>query len=241
MSESKVLTHRWVEEGLGEAPFRAVAIISLPSTEILEANPDAYNGAMGEACERARAYGVTLCSCYSCGMSLVHNVIIRDKAGKHFVVGMDCAARTHDTELISEAEALERARLKELREIKAEEERKARAARREAELAAERERNGGLTDWEVKEKAREDEAAAREARYSAENAWLLDVLAEVYPGDFVTSICRDLRRHPAREVLRGRAFGIVAEMYAKAKGGRKNSKAYKAAEEEFFSRLPEEE
>lgn len=65
---TEVLTHLWQEQGLGKAPFRALCIISVPSKSLCEANPEAYNNAWRECSQQARALGVELCSCQSCGM-----------------------------------------------------------------------------------------------------------------------------------------------------------------------------
>lgn len=234
------LTHKWQDQGLGVAPFRVVAILSVPSQSLAADNTDAYNGAMADCQASARAFGVTLCACQACGQSLVHNVIIRDARGAHFVVGTDCATKTDDAEVISQVEAIERKKRAEEKAARHDRERQERQARRDADEAAQRERNNGLTDFEVKAKAGAEAEAAREARYTAENAWLLDVLKTAYQGDFVVSIMDGLRRNSAADVLGGRARDIVADIYAKAKGGRRGSKKYASADQEFENRMGEQ-
>lgn len=240
MSESMVLTHKWQEQGLGEAPFRAVAIISMPSPGLAEANTNAYNNAVAEAQQAANRFGVMLCSCNSCGQSLQNNVVIRDSKGKHFVVGIDCAGRTGDSRLITETEALERARQKALREARYEAERLEREARIAAAQQEQRDRNGGLTDYEMEQKARQEAEAARRVQATEQNRWLLDVLARVpYSSDFVMSMIRDLEAKPAAD-LSDRCLAILGEIYAKTvSGARKNSKAYKTAEDEFWAKFGE--
>lgn len=238
---SKVLTHKWQEQGLGQAPFRVECIISLPSKELLSAgNVDAYNNAMAEACHEARAYGVGLGTCNSCGMSLQNNVVIRDANRKCFVVGCDCAGKTDDSELIEQVELLERRRQKEIREAKAQAKEEARRAAWLAEQQAQRDRNGGLTDLEVAEKARKEAEEARIREYSVKNAWLLTVLDRVpYASDFVRSMIRDLEKNSLAS-LSGRCVGILAEIYAKTAGGRGGSKKYKAAYNEFYEKVAAE-
>lgn len=233
----QMLTHLWQEQGLGQAPFRAVCIISLPSPSLAETNVNAYNNAMAEVCQQARGFDVHLGTCNSCGMSLMNNVIIRDAHGKHFVVGCDCAGKTHDSKLVSRVEYLEKQRQKAVREAKREAEWKARCAARDAELQAQRDRNGGLTDAEVEAKQRAEAEELHRQRMTAENGWLLNVLARVpYASSFVDSMRAELERRPLAK-LSDRCQGILAEIYAKTvSGSRKGSKAYRSAEDEFWNR-----
>lgn len=234
-----VLTHKWEEAGHGKAPFRPLCIISIPSAEICERNPSAYNQLMAEAMQCAKSFGVTLCSCNVCGMSLVNNVVIRDAAGKHFVVGLDCAGKSGDSKLVTQAEKLEAARQRQKREAKRDEERQAREAARLAELQAQRDRNGGLTDYELAEKKRADAAQALAGKSRQENAWLIEVLRGEYQGDFVKAMIAQLEAKPLHDAIRGRAAEIVGEIYGKQKGGRRGSKKYQAAEAEFWAKYNE--
>jgi hypothetical protein len=233
--DSMVLTHLWQDQQLGQAPFTAVAIISTPSQSIQEANPSAYNMAMYECQCQANRFGVGLSSCHSCGQCLQNNVVIRDVNGKHFVVGIDCARKTNDAKLITQAEALEKTRQREIKRAREEQERQEREARIQAAHVAQRERNGGLTDYELQAKQEQEAREARTAVMEEKNFWLLSVLRQVpYTSDFVNGMIDALVNREAK-TLSGRCLNILGEIYAKQiSGARKNSKAYKAAEEKFL-------
>ena len=228
---TEVLTHLWQEQGLGKAPFRALCIISVPSKSLCEANPEAYNNAWRECSQQARALGVELCSCQSCGMSLENNVVIRDAEGKNFVVGCDCAGKVGDTKLTTEVKLLEKARQRKIKEAKLEAERVAREARIAADQAAQRERNGGLTDAEVAARARQAAEDAKREKFTAENLWLLKVL-DGMNGDFVASMIEKLEVGPLNG-LSDRCVSILSDIYGKAHG-RGGSKKYTAAVDEFY-------
>jgi hypothetical protein len=230
----EVLTHLWQEQGLGQAPFHAVCIISLPSKSLCEHNPEAYNRAMAECGQMARGFGVHLCTCESCGMSLTNNVVIRDANRKHFVVGCDCAGKTNDTKLTTKVALLEKARLRKIKEDRQAAERIAREARIAADLASQRERNNGLTDAEVAAQTARIEAERVAEHFTAENGWLISVLRGM-SGDFVQSMARQLERAAFSE-LSDRCQSILCEIYSKSVGGRMNSKAYAAAESDFNSK-----
>lgn len=234
---TEVLTHLWQEQGLGQAPFRAICIISVPSKGLAEHNVDAYNNAMAECQQQARALGVHLCTCDSCGMALENNVVIRDVNGKNFVVGCDCAEKVGDTKLTTEVKLLNKKRKQEIKAAKAEEERKARESRIAADQALQRERNGGLTDAEVAARARQAAEDAKREKFTAENLWLLNVL-DGMNGDFVASMIEKLEVGPLSG-LSDRCVSILSDIYGKAHG-RGGSKKYTAAVDEFYSHLPEE-
>jgi len=88
--------------------------------------------------------------CRHCGTAIKHRFHIRSADGIHSVVGSSCIGKTGDAGLIDLAR---REKNRRIREIKRAKEEKIRNAR----LDAERNRNGGLTDFEVKEKKREEE------------------------------------------------------------------------------------
>lgn len=233
-----ILTHKWQEQGLGVAPFRAVCVISLPDRSLAEANTSVYNTMMAEACQEARGFGVGLGTCDSCGMALQNNFVIRDANGKHFVVGCDCVRKTEDAKLVDRAEYLEKQRQKAIREAKRQAAWEARRAAQEAELQAQRDRNGGLTDAEAAAKQRAEAEEQQRKQVTAENGWLLDVLSRVlYQSNFVDSLMNDLQSRRTSS-LSDRCLAILAEIYAKtASGSRKGSKAYNAAEEAFWSKV----
>ena len=228
------LTHKWTEAGIGQAPFTIVAMISVPSAGDIDGNFGAverHNSEMRDAVERAAKYGVRLCSCEVCGMSLQNNVVIRDAAGKHFVVGTDCAEKSDDTKIVSKTRLIVNRRKREIAAAAREAKRVETAARIEAEYAEQRQRNGGLTDWEVQRaaEAAAAEAAAATAAAEAEKTVgkIVDVLnaASSHAGDFCASVARSLQSF---DRLSDRAEGIVLDVYGKAHG-RRNSKTYEAA------------
>lgn len=241
MTEKMVHTHKWMDAGLGVAPFRAVDIISLPSPSLAEANVTAYNNAMAAAWHQSQRYGVSCGSCDACGQSLVNNVVIRGADGKHFVVGLDCAGKTSDSKLITEVQHLEKQRLAAIREAKRAAEDEARRQRYLERLQAERDANGGLTNAEVAQKKADEAAELARQKYTAENEWLISVLRKEYPGDFVRSMIESLST-ASTDDLSDRTISILGDIYAKS-FGRRNSKKYDAALEEFIAKtdIPDEE
>lgn len=229
-----ILTHLWQEQGLGTAPFDAVCVIALPSPTLAEHNPSGYTNAMVAAGEEARAFGVALGVCNSCGMGLVNNVVIRDAHRKHFVVGCDCARKTNDARLMSRVEYLEKKRKRAVRAAQREQQWQERAAKIAAEEAAQRERNGGLTDAELQAQRRAEEERTQEAACKAANRWLLEVLHRANSSDFVESTIYHLSRKPLAD-LSHRCHDVLAEIYAKH-AGRRGSKAYLAAFDEFWAK-----
>lgn len=234
------LTHLWQEQRLGIAPFEARCILSLPSSEMAEKNPSGYANVMAEVSRAAAGLGVHLGCCNSCGAALMNNVVIRDVHGKHFVVGCDCARKTHDTKVITKIEAMQREKDRAEREAKRQAEWEARAAARRAAEQAERNRNGGLTDAETAAAKRQAEEDATAQASIAANTWLIEALSGQF-GDFVLSMRQELSRKPISS-LSGRMLNVLAEIYAKKMGGRRGSKKYDAAYDEFWVKagIPQE-
>ena len=225
------LTHKWMEAGLGRAPFRVITIISVPSAGNIGNNfgaVEAYNMEMAEATQRAKHFGVKLCTCNVCGMGLQNNVIIRDADGKHFVAGIDCAEKSGDSKVMAKAKIEENARKRAIRQAKAEAKRIAANAKLEADQAEQRERNNGLTDWEVIRAAEKAAAEAAETIVAAKSAATAGDIMKVleltsqHQDDFCASMLRSFRRG---DRFSDRAAGIVMEIYGKFHG-RRNSKAY---------------
>lgn len=158
-------------------------------------------------------------TCAHCGQAILNICIVRRGDGKLYGVGTDCIMKTDDGKLV-DAVKLEKNRIA----------REKRAAKREAarlaRLQEQRDRNGGMTDWELSEHRN---ALAR----AAEQERLKPVIAALEPyaaaledgkGGFCDSIARDLRNG---NVPRGRGFDIMLEILAK-RAGRGGSHAYKA-------------
>ena len=161
MNENNVVTHKWTDAGLGQAPFSVVSCISLPSPSLAERNPSGFQNANNAAHSDARRFGVRLGSCDFCGNGIMNNMVVRDAEGKHFVVGCDCAQASGDDKVMTEAENIERLRKRSMAQQRRDAMWEKKRQEREAKLEAERESNGGLTDWEVEQKEIEDRKNAK--------------------------------------------------------------------------------
>ena len=221
----QVLEHPFEIAGLGRAPFRFVGIVSLPSRALAEQNPSAFANAMSEI---PRGIGVGTCA--FCGQGIVNNAIVQDATGKRFVVGCDCIRKISTRKLVSAMQAAinaeKRAKAKAAREAAHEARRVAAAAL----LDAERERNGGSTDWEASQEAARAKRRAERARFIASNAWLIDVLRG-QSGTFCQSVADDLETR-AVSALSPRCREIVREIFIKVSGGR-DAAARRGAEAVF--------
>jgi len=213
----------------GEAPFRFIGVWSAPSRSLLEQNPSAYNLQM-QAKPKFCHFG-----CDHCGTAIEHHYVLRDAKGDKYCVGSSCISKVGNVLNLSDAEAAERQRQRELRraraEAKREQERIAREAKLQARLAAERERNGGFTDAEVAQKRAEEEREQQRIANLQKYDFFISGLSEAY-GNFATDVAQGLRegRQPS-----GRGVTIMLEIIAK-NAGRRGSKAYEAAYEEAESK-----
>jgi hypothetical protein len=220
-------SHRWEEAGLGQAPYRLVTCISLATPSLAEANPEGYMNQMREASQAAKHFGVYLGSCNYCLASLIHNYVVRDAGGKHFVIGCDCVEHCGDRLLIDEVKQSEKKRL---RAMKAERDR----AAFEAQQAAERTRNGGKTDSEIRcdeyqARMREEQQRQREAALK-DNAWLITFLEGVSPSPFVEDMIDRLQRYSIDD-LSGKQQEVLCDIYCRGFRGWEKD----ARRSEFFS------
>jgi hypothetical protein len=212
---------------MGTGTYRLVAIWAAPSKALQEANPQAYNHQMSNRPKACRF------SCDHCGTGIQNHFIIRDSAGEEFSVGSSCIEKLGDTQLITEAKAAENKRQKALRAEKRHQEQLARQAAYKAEIEAERERNGGLTDHELAVKKRE---AAKTERRLAIHEVAYDTVGFLNNvGDFGRSMMTQILDG---EMPTGNALRICVEIMAK-QHGRKNSKAYNEAYPACEARLEE--
>ena len=211
---TEITLHPFEAAGLGLAPFRCVGV-----------RENVYSAAPGH-----RQPGGT---CQYCGQGIMYECMIQSKDGKVFKVGIDCVRKCDrdDNRALTVAERemakINKAKKDAKRQAKWEEANR----KREAELDRQRSVNGGLTDYEVeqaKRKAAED--AQREAVCKA-NEWLVKVIQKC-PGDFARSMVERLESKPVAS-LSPRMIQVLCEMYAKATGGRKNSKGYAKAAQFF--------
>lgn len=240
-AEKLVRYHPFQEAGLGEAPYRLAAVISMPSAALCEANVDAYNNAVRECNAQARYYGVHLCSCQFCGMALMNNYVIRDRRGVHFVVGCDCVAKTGDGELMTAAAREQKRHEKAVRAEAAARKREAAHEARMAELQAQRDRNGGLTDYEQGEAQRKAERRNQQQEAQAGAAWLVEVLQQVPAGNggFLRAMIEQLQRTESlvRHTVSDRCLHILADIYARQASGKKRGPDFEAAKRSFWNRV----
>jgi len=156
--------------------------------------------------------------CAHCGTGIVNQFHIVSDDGIHSVVGSTCIQKSGDQGLIDIAKAEKNAKARKKAHAKHE-------AQWELEQQAQRERNGGLTDWQIEEatfrKAQADEAARK-----APIIELLEPLADIIAdgrGGFCDSISHDLK---LGHIPVGGGFNLTAEIIGKKKG-RKGSDKFK--------------
>lgn len=208
------LTHPFTSAGLGKAPFKFIAV-----------GENAY--AVGDGTTKAGG------CCAYCGTGIRWEYIIESKDGHRHAVGSDCIQKVGDARLI-EVVKLEKAK-------KAKQQRQERAERARLErLQAQRDRNGGMTDYELQEKRRKE--ALRQG-FEAKKPLIeklapyARLIADEKEG-FRDSIASDLRRG---DIPRGKGLAITIDILAKMRG-RRGSKKYEAEYArltEFFDGLQE--
>jgi vacuolar-type H+-ATPase subunit H len=199
--------HAFESRGLGKAPFRCVGLRENRFT--IPGVPEATKP--GGTCDY-------------CGTGIAYECVIQSADGRQFVVGCDCVLKTDDRGLVSAVKLAQR----KARQEKA-------AAKHKAAWEAERperERRQRVRDIIASE--RSFAARNREAAMTEQNGWLIDVLNGM-SGDFVASMAEQLRTNRLGD-LSDRCISILREIYAKHHG-RRNSKAYSAAEDVFDSHL----
>jgi hypothetical protein len=234
MLNATVEFHAWNLKGFA-APYQLLTILETPRPPKNPAFYPAWLETMNASQAAAKKLGVSLCSCYVCGQSLCANFVCQDSTGKRFVIGCDCATKLEDTKLITAVELATKHRDKAKREAKAEAERLARIAARNAQDDVERARNGGLTDYEVAEAARRAEREAERAAIREANAWVLSWLPEGNPGTFLSSMAYNLQSTKATD-MSPRTRVVLCEIYAKGYG-RTGSAKYEAAYDEAAAKL----
>lgn len=198
---------------------------------------------MGAALRHQEAFGDTAAAfrdaprleagmgtCVHCGHPILNIQIVRRGDGKLFGVGSDCIQKIGDKKLISAAKA-------EKNRIAREKSAAKREANRLARLEAQREKNGGLTDWELSEKRREDSRAAAEQRLKPIIEALSPFAAQLEDGSggFRDSVARDLRNG---HIPSGRGYFIMLDILAKS-AGRSNSRAYQNRYNELIDTFKE--
>lgn len=223
IEENTVVRHKVFKMGIGST-YKLVQIWSLPSRALLVNNNALFHKMVSARPKACQFF------CAHCSTPIDHHYIIRDEAGEEFAVGSSCIEKLGQTELISEAKAAKLEIDREKRRVAREKREQERREQREAKLKEQRQRNGGLTDYELKEKQKQErkEALIELSRETAQP--IITILKRQY-GDFVNSIAEGYMRG---EVPRGGAKPIVIDIVNKdlAGGARKGSKAYKSFTEE---------
>jgi hypothetical protein len=214
------MTHPFTVSGLGEAPFKLVAVAQIPPISLAESNPAAY--------QRGIAMLPPGCgTCKHCGMAIMLNFIVESAEGRRSAIGCDCIRKLGhvDKPLVKAVDEAARKLAREKRQAAAAVKREARAAAWRAERA----------QWEIdnaerlaREKAEREAAAAalvaRAQRFafmlpalrSAESSWCSEIADAIEAG-----------RPPT-----GRAVEILRDIYGR-RFGRKGSAKFEAAAARF--------
>jgi hypothetical protein len=201
--------HVWQEHGF-IPPYKLTGFYSIPSTSLAEANPSVYNALLAQMPKNC---GIG--SCGVCGMSLVNNFIITDATGKKFSVGCDCVKKHGGTRLITEVEAQQKAIDKAKRAEKTRLKYEAQAAARKLEQEAQRERNGGMTDYELEMHNRKEKEQARIREICMIMHPVICALNDKRT-DFCNSIVRQIEAGHMYSIG-GRAIDIIDGICKKAK------------------------
>lgn len=211
----KVLSHKWERGDLGLPPYKLVGIWSQPSQALLEANPMAYNAQMDSRPKPCHF------SCDHCGMGIRHHYIVKSADKKVFCVGSSCIKDLGDSKLIEQAKyeknKLARKAAKEKREKNRIEKQKA----YDAEMDLQKEKNNGLTDFELKKKNMENALCLARANRIIKGKVIIDALRNA-GGDFCESMKAQLINDGT---FSKNCERIIIEIGTK-KYGRKNSKLY---------------
>lgn len=198
MEQEMILTHKFTEAGLGQAPFRFTGI-----SENLFKMADG-SCKPGGSCD----------FCFT-GIRYEHHIVSAD--GQKSKVGSECIQRVADAKLV-QASKLAKKKLE--RERKLQKQREA----WEVELTAQRERNGGLTNAELNQQIREMNQKLSEEKALADGEQWAEEAGRLHDGKggFRDSISNDLRRG---RLPQGNGLNIALDILAKQKG-RRNSQEF---------------
>lgn len=214
-------------------------IYSHPFQNTLGAGPYKYMGSfdLGAAIRHQQNFGDTAAAfrdaprleagmgtCAHCGNAILNIQIVRRGDGNLYGVGTDCILKLGAGKLVDAVKAQRNGLAREKRAAK-------REAARLAQIQEQRDRNGGMTDWELAQHR-------EELRRAAEREKLKPIIAALEPyarqledgkGGFCDSVARGLRNGqiPYRS---GR--DIMLDILAK-QAGRMNSKAFEARRAEL--------
>ena len=206
--------HLFELAGLGIAPFRVIGIQTASDRRWVQKERE-NNG---------QTFTTNYCTtCDYCGTAIQNAFQVLSADQKQFKVGCDCLAKVGEKGLVDHAKLI-------LKEKKAKEEHERWVAAYKQREADERAANGGKTLREIEIERAEQLHREQVAEVERINAWILEKVTE---NDWRG--VRELSRVPIQQ-MSGRFIAVVRNIWCK-KFGRANSKAYKAAEVEFDSRL----
>ena len=217
MSTATETMHPFEAAGLGLAPFSYVGM-----TEKV------YSACPGHSQPAG--------TCDYCGQGIKYCCEIRSADGRSFIVGCDCVRKLNrsDNRMLTamgrDIATRERAKRDAERPAKWQ----SQCEERDRELQSQRDKNGGLTDSEVREAEQQRLKIANQEKFTAKNSWLLEVLAN-HSGDFCSSMSDKISRGEIGE-LPTRCVDILRDIYGKS-FGRSGSKKYNAACDEFDARV----
>lgn len=162
-----------------------------------------------------RDYGCGTCN--YCGQPIMNCYLINSADGHKFAVGCECVRKTGDAGLVNKQKALKRQADREKRAAQ-------RQAAYEKELQSQRDRNGGKTDYELRQEREEEKKRQREelARRRAEILGEFASYLRDGRGGFRDSVAYSLDHG---DLPTGRGWDIACDIIAKQEG-RRGSKAY---------------
>jgi hypothetical protein len=223
--------HPFELAGMGIGPFRFLGVASIPSPSLAEHNPDAYNGALRDL-PRDLINGCG--SCANCGMPITHICIVANSTGQRYGIGSDCVQKTGDR-CLGNAAKVAIARI--VRNQKIQRANAKREAKRQQFLSTVCNDRGETNAQRIEREQAEFEAVRKAKRQALADKWrFIAPYLSGPPGGFCDSIKESFR---AGYEPSGRAVEILGEIYAKS-FGRRGSKAYEAALEEFYAKVGEE-
>jgi len=196
--------HAFTESGLGKAPFTLVGM-----------RENAFS--IGDGNTKAGG------SCDHCGTGIRWEFVVRSSDGKTSTVGSSCIKKAGDKGLINLANRAKADAARAKRNAE-------RMAAHERLMDTQRERNGGLTDWEVAERDRLAEEERR-LRIDEGRSVLMTPLAEKLQDGklgFRDSVASSMM---GGQLPEGRGFDLVIEILAKM-AGRRGSGAFNQRAEE---------
>lgn len=227
---SKEKLHPFEAAGMGSGPFTWIGSYSFPSPSLAELHPAAYQSALS-AMPRDLINGCGTCA--NCGKAINNIEIVQNSEGRRYGVGCDCVMKTDDPSLSDKAKIaqklMERSKRRALTDAK-------RVANRAKWLSSVCNDRGETNEQRIAREA-EELTAKRESRISiAVEKWgfMLPILDYHQGSGFCTSIADGIRNHGSEPS--GGAIEILSDIYGR-QYGRRNSKAYNSAREEFEEKI----